>query len=262
VRISKTTMSMFGDTPHIGRTGCGTAAVGQFADRRPSSERHVDPLQSTVAELAGAVVSGASIEEVLRKLTSTSLTLVPGADYAQISIVDNGALLSLAATSQLTAVLESAQQAARQGPCFEAVTARRTIRCDDLSTDSRWPRLTRLANATGVRSVLSSPLDIAGDTGATLDLFGRRPGAFAAGTETVVAVLASHAAIAVVRDKQDRQFRAALASRDIIGQAKGIVMERFGVDATRAFEMLVAISQDTNTPVRDLAAKVVDTASQ
>ena len=59
------------------------------------------------------------------------------------------------------------------------------------------------------------------------------------------AMLANHAAIALVHDTHERQFRAALATRDVIGQAKGIVMERFGVDATRAFGMLAAISQDT-----------------
>jgi hypothetical protein len=113
-----------------------------------------------------------------------------------------------------------------------------------------------------VRSVLSSPIDISGDTGATLSLFGVRAEAFVAESETVGAILANHAAIALVHDKHERQFRAALATRDIIGQAKGIVMERFGVDATRAFGMLAAISQDTNTPVRDLAVRLVDSSRQ
>ena len=110
--------------------------------------------------------------------------------------------------------------------------------------------------------MLASPIDIAGDTGATLSLFGVRVGAFGAESETMGAMLANHAAIALVQDKHERQFRAALATRDVIGQAKGIVIERFGVDAARAFAMLTAISQDTNTPVRDIAAMVVDSATQ
>lgn len=71
-------------------------------------------------------------------------------------------------------------------------------------------------------------------------------------------MLASHAAIALLHDNRERQFKAALASRDVIGQAKGMIMERFRVDALHAFAMLTAISQETNTPVRDLAARLVD----
>jgi AmiR/NasT family two-component response regulator len=73
-------------------------------------------------------------------------------------------------------------------------------------------------------------------------------------------MLAKHAAIALINQRQERQFKAALATRDVIGQAKGMIMERFGVDATQAFAMLTAISQDTNTPVRDVAARFVDSA--
>ncbi|MDT5387439.1 MAG: hypothetical protein QOE04_1080 [Mycobacterium sp.] len=254
---------MFVDDPHLVRNGCGMAAVGQFADHKLlSHKRHDEPVQLTIAELAGALARGAGIEEVLTKLTLASLALVPSADYAKISIIDNNGLFSLAATSQLAASLDIAQQAARQGPCLEAISARKTIRCDDLETDARWPRFAPHATTAGVRSVLSSPIDISGDTGATLSLFGVRAEAFVAESETVGAILAHHAAIALVHDKHERQFRAALATRDVIGQAKGIVMERFGVDATRAFGMLAAISQDTSTPVRDLAVRLVDSSRQ
>ena len=225
-------------------------------------QRQDDPIQSTIAELAGTLAGGAGIEDVLEKLTLASLALLPSADYAKISTIDNGVLFSLSATSQLTTSLDDAQQAARQGPCLDAISARKTIRCDDLETDARWPRFARHATAARVHSVLASPIDIAGDTGATLSLFGVRVGAFGAESETMGAMLANHAAIALVKDKHERQFRAALVTRDVIGQAKGIVIERFGVDAARAFAMLTAISQDTNTPVRDIAAMVVDSATQ
>jgi transcriptional regulator with GAF, ATPase, and Fis domain len=232
----------------------------RFADHELLS--HDEPVPSTIAELASALARGAGIEEVLTKLTLASLALVPSADYAKISTIDNRGLFSVAATSKLTTSLDSAQQAARQGPCLEAITARNIIRCDDLATDVRWPRFARHATTIGVRSVLSCPIDIPGDTSATLSLFGVRAEAFGAQSETVGAMLANHAAIVLVHDKHERQFRAALATRDVIGQAKGIVMARFGVDATRAFAMLVAISRDTNTPVRELAARLADSATQ
>jgi transcriptional regulator with GAF, ATPase, and Fis domain len=245
MRIPKPAMAQWsGDDPLFVRNGYGMA----------------EPVPLTIAELAGELAGGAGIEEVLKKLTLASLALVPSADFAKISIVDNSGLFSLAATSQLTTTLDTAQQAARQGPCLEAISARKTIRCDDLQTDARWPRFAPHATTVGVHSVLSSPIDIPGDIGATLSLFGVRAQAFGAESETVGAMLANHAAIALVHDEHERQFRAALATRDIIGQAKGIVMERFGVDASRAFGMLAAISQDTNTPVRDLAVRLVGSA--
>jgi transcriptional regulator with GAF, ATPase, and Fis domain len=253
----------FADDPPLVPNGCDMIATGRFADHKLlSHERHDEPVPSTIAELASALAKGAGIEEVLTKLTLASLALVPSADYAKISTIDNCGLFSVAATSKLTTSLDSAQQAARQGPCLEAISVRKIIRCDDLATDARWPRFARHATTVGVHSVLSCPIDIPGDTGATLSLFGVRAEAFGAQSETVGAMLANHAAIVLVHDKHKRQFRAALATRDIIGQAKGIVMARFGVDATRAFGMLAAISRDTNTPVRELAARLANSATQ
>jgi AmiR/NasT family two-component response regulator len=70
-------------------------------------------------------------------------------------------------------------------------------------------------------------------------------------------MLATHAAIVLIVDDKQRQFQSALASRDMIGQAKGMIMERFNVDAVRAFELLTRVSQNTNTPVANLAADIV-----
>jgi AmiR/NasT family two-component response regulator len=95
-----------------------------------------------------------------------------------------------------------------------------------------------------------------------LSLFGFKPEPFAVQSDAIAAMLANHAAIALINEQQERQFKAALATRDVIGQAKGMIMERFGVDASRAFSMLKTISQETNTPVRDLASRLVDGAEQ
>jgi hypothetical protein len=77
-----------------------------------------------------------------------------------------------------------------------------------------------------------------------LNLFGVEPDVFTTDSEAVGAMLATHAAIAPIADDVRLQFQSALASRDIIGQAKGMIMERFEVDAVRAFEVLTRLSQD------------------
>lgn len=236
-------------------------AVSHFPD--PAKPRHghrCKAVQSTIARLAGAMVGKAGVEDTLSKVTGASLALIPGADCAKISTIENGQLRSITATSKLTSSLDSAQQTAGHGPCLEAISGKKATRCNNLRTDTRWPRFASSATTAGVHSVLSSPIDIPGATCATLTLFGFRAEAFGPDSEAVGAMLASHAAIALIHDEQERQFKAALATRDVIGQAKGMIMERFGVDAAQAFAMLREISQETNTPLRELATRLVDCA--
>lgn len=77
--------------------------------------------------------------------------------------------------------------------------------------------------------------------------------------EVDLIMLATHAAIALRAINKDEQFKSALASRDVSGQAKGMVMERFSIDAVQAFELLRKLSQDSNTPVAQLAQRLVET---
>ncbi|BBZ47214.1 hypothetical protein MPRM_44950 [Mycobacterium parmense] len=238
-------------------------AISHFSD--PEQIRHGrrgKAIQSTIARLAGAMVGTTGIEDALSELTSASLALIPGADCAKVSVIEDGHLRSIIATSQLTSSLDMAQQAAGHGPCLEAITAKKATCCNDLRTDTRWPRFTPSATTAGVHSVLSSPIDLPRATWATLTLFGFRTDAFGPDSEAVGAMLANHAAIAFMHDEQERQFKAALATRDVIGQAKGMIMERFGVDAAHAFAMLRAISQQTNTPLREVARRLVDCAKR
>lgn len=95
------------------------------------------------------------------------------------------------------------------------------------------------------------------DSGA-LNLFGFGTGSFTAEPEALGAMLATHAAISLVAANRQQQFDSALASRDLIGQAKGIIMERFDVDAVRAFELLRRVSQESNTPVKVIAARLAE----
>jgi transcriptional regulator with GAF, ATPase, and Fis domain len=237
------------------------AQLGDVADaERLHREPHDGTVQSTIGDLVTALVRGVGIEEMLTKLTSASVALVSGADFAKISVIEDGHLRSIAATSKLTVLLDGAQQTAGQGPCLDAINAQKPIRCGDLGTDVRWPRFARSATTAGVRSVLCYPLGMPGVSGATLSLFGFQPGAFGASSDASAAMLANHAAMALVTEEHERQFQAALATRDIIGQAKGMIMERFGVGSARAFTMLKTLSQQTNTPVRHLAVRLVDCA--
>ena len=174
-------------------------------------------------------------------------------------MIRNGRLSSIAATSQLTTSLDRAQQAAGHGPCLEAISVRKRFAATIYAPMSDGRDCTFRYDCRGAqRFVLSNThsrgyrCDVESFRVPSRSLRGR--------IGAVGAMLSDHAAIALINDKRERQFKAALASRDVIGQAKGMIMERFGVDAPRAFAMLTAISQETNTPVRDLAARLVDCA--
>lgn len=131
------------------------------------------------------------------------------------------------------------------------------VKCNHLLDDPRWPTFAEAAATAGVSSMLSFQLYTHNARKGALNLFGRRPGVFGADAEAVGAMLATHAAIALLAHDKELQFRSALASRDVIGQAKGMIMERFGVDAIRAFELLTHLSQDSNTRVAQVAAEIV-----
>ncbi|BBY46966.1 hypothetical protein MARA_04340 [Mycolicibacterium arabiense] len=111
----------------------------------------------------------------------------------------------------------------------------------------------------GVYSSLSFQLCTHKKGGAALNLFSRVPQTFDMHTETIGAMLATQAAIAIIASDRHTQFESALASRDLIGQAKGIIMERFKIDAVAAFEMLRKLSQTSNEKLTSIAQRVVET---
>ena len=95
-----------------------------------------------------------------------------------------------------------------------------------------------------------------------MNLFGFKPDVFNPENEAVAAMLATHAAVALIANDERLQFQSALASRDVIGQAKGMIMERFDVDAVRAFELLKKLSQGSNTRLVAVAEELVARGSE
>lgn len=198
-------------------------------------------------------------EIALNDLVQSAVKSVPGADFAGITQAAGcGAIDSVAATDDAAVTLDEIQRRHGEGPCLSAAWDNQTIVVDDLTTDHRWPRYRRDAlDSTTVRSVMSFRL-FSGPRGVgALNFYADRPGVFGDEAVEVGLVYATHAAIAWDVQRRDEQFRSALASRDIIGQAKGMLMERFNIDAVRAFELLKRLSQDGNIPLADVARRLV-----
>ncbi|OBG38451.1 GAF and ANTAR domain-containing protein [Mycobacterium sp. E3198] len=197
-------------------------------------------------------------ERTLESLVRSAAETVPGAQYAGITITGPSHLETPSATGRYPAVLDGIQRQEGEGPCLSAAWEQHTIRIDDLAADARWPRYRREAlRQTPIRSVLSFRLFSSKRSAGALNFYADQTHVFDSESLEVGLTFATHLALAWNISQRDKQFRSALVSRDIIGQAKGMVMERFGIDAVEAFELLKKLSQQSNTPVAELAQRLV-----
>jgi GAF domain-containing protein len=218
-------------------------------------------LMDDVADLVHTLDQRADVdaEGALDELVANLLGHMPSAQHAGVTLTtQDGDVQTLAATGAQPVVLDHIQRRLREGPGLSAAWKHHLVRIDDISCDERWPSFCREVTATTpIRSILAFELFTGpGSTGA-LNFYAETPDAFDDDAVEVGLTLATHAALAWHMVRRDEQFRSALASRDVIGQAKGMLMERFEIDAVRAFELLKRLSQNMNTPLADVAQRVV-----
>lgn len=193
-------------------------------------------------------------EHVLELIVAGAIALVPHVQRAGISLIErDGTVTPHASSDDIVAEVEQLQSELGEGPCHESVREQRRVLVADLASSERWPRFAPAAVQRGVATVCSFPLfALNGSTGA-LSIYAATPAAFDENSLDTTALFASYAAIALHGGQRVDQLNAALRSRDVIGQAKGILIERFAVSEEQAFAMLVRSSQDTNLKLRDVA---------
>jgi len=165
----------------------------------------------------------------------------------------------IATTGPVPQQLDELQQQEGAGPCLAAAKSQEVIRIEDVRTDRRWPPFAVEATAAGVGSMLCLPLHVDTTTFGTLSLYADTPRAFKDVTESVARVLAVLAAITLSESRGKANLQRALATRDLIGQAKGIIMQARRTTADEAFALLVRRSQQTNTKLVEVAEAVVAT---
>lgn len=219
---------------------------------------YAEVLRQVMTELTQQFAHPTEIDHTLQSVTAGAVELIDGVECADVLLISGSdPFRSVAATSQLAVHLDALQQQFGEGPCLDAAVGNSTVLCNDLREDRRWPCFAKAAVAAGVHSLLSFQLFTHNIHNGALNLFALKSGAFTVEREAVGAMLATHAAIALIADDVRLQFQSALASRDIIGQAKGMIMERFNVDAVRAFQLLTKLSQQSNTRVAEIAEEIV-----
>jgi GAF domain-containing protein len=201
------------------------------------------------------------VERTLHSITMSAIRTVPGAEFASVSLVTGRQVQPRGGTTELAREIDTLQSEYDQGPCLDSLREHSTTRVDDFATEKRWPRFAAEACRRGARSLLSFQLFTTGTNLGALNLYAKGPHAFGDDSEAVGQIFASHAAIALSAARQEENLRHALDGRDLIGQAKGILMERYRLTAAQAFELLVLASTHTNRKLFGIAEELTSTGS-
>jgi GAF domain-containing protein len=200
-------------------------------------------------------------DRLLLEVTETATRLLPGVAHGGVTLVVNRrrrTLESVAATGAVPRTLDKLQDDLQQGPCLESTWNLYTVRVEDYENETRWPDfVAAVLDQTPVRSSLSIQLYTNETELGTLNLYSESAAAFTPDVEETALALAAHAAIGLAVARRGDELQSALASRDVIGQAKGIIMERFNVAAGVAFSMLTKLSQESNTPLYEVARELI-----
>ena len=216
-------------------------------------------LARQLGELAREMQSAPDMETLLQCLTVAAVTEIEGAEHACISLVEGKVVRSVAATDELVQRVDRRESELEEGPCITSLREEVTVRSDDFAKEERWPRFVAAAMEDGIRSMLAVQLFVEDNSLGALDIYATRPNAFTEHDESVAMLLAVHAAIAMKGSATESQMRLAIDSRDVIGQAKGILMERYKISSVEAFHLLVVASQETHRKLRDVAEALTTT---
>ena len=227
---------------------------------RPDSD-----LTDVFRRLGSVPVSRHSVRSMIGEFADRAAAVLGVVPAASLTLVSDAPARTVAASDPLAVRLDAVQYGEDAGPCLEA--ARRGGPAGAVGgSDDRWPVFARALVDAGCDSVWSHPLPLQGATAGSLNVY--LPEGVAPDRRTTAAVLAEGAVLPLTNVwlyeealRTSDNLRAALESRAVIEQAKGILMERLKVTADRAFDVLARISNDTNTKLRDVAQTIVDTGS-
>jgi GAF domain-containing protein len=229
---------------------------------------HEDEILTSLSELGDVLLSHQTLDDALSKITELAAELVPGADHVGISLMGGGSIETKSSTDEIARTVDEIQHELGEGPCLESIQQDEIFQIDDIDQEPRWQRFGAAVRAqTPVRSILAVVLDVGHTSIGALNLYAGKVHAFEEDDHAIAAIFAAQAAVTLAATKQRaddattvENLRQALGSRDVIGQAKGILMAREGCTDEEAFRMLVAASQRLNVKLREIAQLVVDDA--
>jgi GAF domain-containing protein len=209
-----------------------------------------------------------SLDGVLDHLSHLAKRTVAGAAEVSVTLSRGAGVYTAAFSGDLALALDETQYDQGHGPCLTALESGDVLIIEDMSADERWPEFTARAMEAGCHSSMSVGLPVHESVAGAMNMYGIKPGAFDDDAVVLGQTFAGYAAVALANaDLYDTQaslahhLQAALASRAVIEQAKGIVMGDRHCTPEQAFQILAKVSQDTNRKLRDVAQALVDRAT-
>lgn len=230
-------------------------------DGHGSAPSDLDGLRALGAAEVGALqvlcrslhVKDTDLRGTLVAILTAATAAISGADEAGINLLDSGRFEPQATLGPRPPQLDALQQRTRSGPCIDSSRDQISIHVDDFAADRRWSEFAESAVALGIHAMLCVPLWVDERRLGSLSLYARSPAAFDDSAKRLADLYATHGALALLEAQRYEQLQRAIASRDVIGQAKGVLMERHRVTADQAFELLKGASQKLNLKITDVA---------
>jgi hypothetical protein len=209
-----------------------------------------------------AALTPADLDETLAKITAAAVEVLPDVTYASITIKHaDGRLETVAPTDDLLCDIDAAQYELQEGPCYEAATETVHVTAPHLAQDPRFPRYAPVATAAGIQAQAGIRLFDAPESNGALNLYAEQPGAFE-DLGSLGELFAHQSAMALAYARQISQLNEAVRTRQLIGEAVGVVMERYNLDDARAFGLLTRLSQESNTKLRAVAESLLHEAKE
>ena len=213
-----------------------------------------------LATAARALAEEPTTLSTLERAVQVATELIAGCDVAGISVVRDGQIDTPAASHERLRRMDELQFEIEEGPCRDALKEQEVVMVSDLAADQRWPRWgPAMVDEVGVRSSLSLRLFLEGDDLGALNLYGYEPGAFDQEDLLDGLVLAAHAAVALANTLEQDQLKRALDTRRVIGEATGMLRERFHLSTDQAFGVLKRVSSELNIKLFRVARYLVET---
>jgi GAF domain-containing protein len=233
----------------------------------PAVTEEPDALDNAIRTLSRLLLTEEPLETTLGRVAGLACRTISGCEMASLTMMRGDRPSTAVQTDPEVAPLDNAQYHGEGGPCMEAFATRQIIRYDVAGGNPvRWPEFTAAAQGAGVASVLAVPLTVGRSAVGALNLFSKTTSGFTQADEETAGLFSEQAAVACANAEVywrtyslTENLREALESRDVIGQAKGILMVRRGCTSEAAFEALRKASMRRNVKLRDLADEVVYT---
>jgi GAF domain-containing protein len=213
-----------------------------------------------VSSAVHAVAAAADSSAMADRIVDAGRSLVPGTSGCALAVRRARDRLEIGAASSADArLVTDLQRSLREGPVLDAMRSGEPVRTTSLGEDPRWPRLAAHQAELGISSVLAVPLIGARGPFGTLVCYAAQTAAFGSDAEALAAALAGQAALVYAARELEANLRAGMETRERIGQAVGVLMERHRLTSQQAFDLLVYVSQRTHRKLRDIANWVTDT---